>query len=76
MKEIVFFNGAYIYIPKYNITISDAEDDLAGMENAVWLFLGDKLLSDTGYLDVSDRQKSLDNIIETLEEAGYVIVRF
>jgi len=76
MKEIVFFNGAFIYIPKYNITISDADDDLAGMENAVWLFLWDKLLSDTGYLDVSDRQQSLDNVVESLQEAGYVIVRF
>ena len=76
MKEIAFFNGAYIYIPKYNITISDADDDLAGMENAVWLFLWDKLLSDTWYDSQSDRQQSMGTVVEYLQEAGYVIVRF
>jgi len=72
MRDIVFFNWAYIYIPKYDITISDSEE----YDHSVSLSRGWEDLSDTMYWDDADWQQSMDNVIDSLQKAGYEIIRF
>jgi len=70
-KDIFFFNGAYIYIPKFDIRISDHDE-----ADAVALYKSNNFLSSTLYWDVTDWQQSMDNIVDDLEKAGYVWIHF